>query len=347
MPDTPTTGTLPLSVRAAAPETLLFPQSHHGVQWCDLTSAHLHDLANLFARIEARDNPPYRTSIEEVAEMLGTTNRWRGLAGFATRGMAKGRMVAFSQVALRFPGHVEVLCQGGVDPVFRRIGLGSALVAWQEGAARQMLAEIPSNTAAQIVAHVEMGEENHEEHLKAHGFHWAQTYYELRADLDSLPPTPELERWLSIEPWSEEWEEPVRHAANRLSEQEWGRPPLTAEQWLSGRTSFIPEWSFIAVDKKGDRPRVAGFLMASRYVQDWAALGWSEGYIDQMSVGQDYRNAHLVEALVVASMEAQAADGMERIGVGVGSANHTGALALYEYLGFRTVGQSRMWAIDI
>jgi len=31
----------------------------------------------------------------------------------------------------------------------------------------------------------------------------------------------------------------------------------------------------------------------------------------------------------------------------VGSANHTGALAIYDYLGFRTVGQTRLYAIEI
>ncbi|QWW20687.1 GNAT family N-acetyltransferase [Schaalia sp. 19OD2882] len=338
---------MPLAVRANAPADVPFPVSAHGVEWSELTVEHLHPLANLVARIEARDNPPFRTSPDEVFEMLSSGTQWRGVAGFATRGMANGRMVAFAQVELRFPGHVECVCQGGVDPAFRRVGLGASLVAWQEMAARQMLAGIPGNGPAQIVAQVETGQEDHEEHLKARGFRWARTYYELRADLRVLPQMPDLGRWLEVEPWGPQWEEPTRHLANRISEQEWGRRPITAEQWSMGRTAFVPEWSFVAVDKKGDRPRVAGFLMASRYVQDWAALGWREGYIDQMAVDQDYRNAHVVDALVVSSMHAQAADGMDRTGAGLGSANHSGALAVYDYLGFRTVGQSRLYAIEI
>ncbi|MCD4549487.1 MULTISPECIES: GNAT family N-acetyltransferase [unclassified Schaalia] len=347
MSEASSTGLPPLSVRAGAPETVPFPPSHHGVEWHELTASHVYLLANLFARIEARDNPPFRTSTEEVAEMLNSTVLWRGVAGFATKGMAKGRMVAFAQVTLRNPGHLECVCQGGVDPSFRSIGLGGSLVEWQELTARTLLAENDGVGSAQIVAVVEAGQEDHEQHLQQRGFHWARTYYELRANLNSIPHTSDLGPWLSIEPWAEQWEEPARITANRISEQEWGRPPLTSKQWLMGRTGFVPEWSFVALDRRGDRPRMAGFLMASRYVQDWIALGWREGYIDQMCVDQEYRHSHVLEGLVVASMRAQAANGMERIGVGIGSANHSGALAVYDYLGFRTVGQSRLYAIEI
>ena len=122
-----------------------------------------------------------------------------------------------------------------------------------------------------------------------HGFRWARTYYELRASLEDLAPVPDLGSYMSIEAWGPQWEEPALRAANRLNESEWGRPPLTQEQWMQGRTAFAPEWSFVAVDRTGDRPRVAGFLLASRYEQDWAALGWREGYIDQLGVLSAWR----------------------------------------------------------
>lgn len=330
-----------------SPTQVSLPESHHGIVWEVLEPAHLHKLAALISRMEAQDNPPYRTSTDEVAEMLAEDRTWRGLAGFATRGIAKGRMVAFGQVVLRKPGIVECLCQGGVDPSFRRIGLGGSLVAWQEATARQILAEIPDLGRAQIAMQVEVGQEDLEEQLKLRGFHWARTYYELRADLSRIPNAPDLGSYLRIEPWGPEWEEPARMASNRLSELEWGRPPLTQEQWLSGRSAFVPEWSFVAVDRRGDRPRLLGFLLASKYVQDWAVLGWREGYIDQMGVLEEARSSHAVNALIIASMRAMAEGGMDRIGAGLGSANHSGALAVYDYLGFVTVAQTRLYALEV
>ena len=210
-----------------------------------------------------------------------------------------------------------------------------------------MLAEVEGDTPAQITCHVETGQDDLEAQLKVHGFRWTRTYYELRASLEGLPPVPDLGSYMSIEAWGPQWEEPALRAANRLNESEWGRPPLTQEQWMQGRTAFAPEWSFVAVDRTGDRPRVAGFLLASRYEQDWAALGWREGYIDQLGVLSQWRESRVADALILASMWAQKRDGMDRAGTGVGSANHTGALAIYDYLGFRTVGQTRLYAIEI
>ncbi len=336
-----------ISARVAAPLSLPVPPSTHGILWERLTADHVAALANLFARVEATDNPPYRTSREEVVEMLGPTSQWRGLAGYATRGIAKGQMVAYGLVALRLAGHVECVCQGGVDPRFRRLGLGRSMIEWQTATARQMLATNPGQGNAQIVMHVETGHEELEDHLESLGYHWARTYYELRADLSSLPDGPDLGSYLGIEAWSPELDDLARRASNRLSEQEWGRPPQTIEQWQRGRTDFVPGWSFLAMDRTGDRPQVAGFLLASRYEQDWAALGWKEGYIDQMGVLQPWRHTRVADALIVASMQAQRTDGMDRIAAGLGSANHSGALVVYDALGFRTVGQSRLYAINV
>lgn len=240
---------IPLAQRADAPEFVPLPGEHHGIEWEPLTGAHHGALAALFARMEARDNPPYRTSAEEVEEMLSSASQWRGLVGIVRRGLGAGRMVAFAQVVLRFPGRAECVCVGGVDPDFRGIGLGSAIVDWQEGTARQMLSEVEGDGPAQISCHVESGQDDLEAQLKVHGFRWARTYYELRASLADLPPVPDLGSYMSIEAWGPQWEEPALRAANRLNESEWGRPPLTQEQWMHGRTAFAPEWSFVEIGR--------------------------------------------------------------------------------------------------
>ena len=76
---------IPLAQRANAPEFVPFPGEHHGIEWEELTLAHHTGLAALFARMEARDNPPYRTSPDEVEEMLSSASQWRGLVGIARR----------------------------------------------------------------------------------------------------------------------------------------------------------------------------------------------------------------------------------------------------------------------
>ena len=294
-----------------------FPPEHHGITWRLLTEDDLHALGALFARMEARDNPPYRTALAEVAEMLSSSTQWRGIVGIATKGMASGRMVAFAQTRLRASGRIECLCQGGVDPDFRRIGLGRALVDWQILSAKAMLERYEGNGARAIVSYVENWQDDLEGALKSQGFHWERTYYDLRAKLRPLPA------------------------------QQQGISAMTEEQWTMGRSSFVPEWSFIAVDRRSDRPRIAGFVLSSKYEQDWVALGWKEGYIDQIGVGDEWRTSRVLDALVATSMSAQAEDGMAHIATGIAQAEGSAMLSVFEYLGFRVVGQSRLYAIDV
>ena len=67
---------IPLAQRANAPEFVPFPGEHHGIEWESLSAAHHGGLSALFARMEARDNPPYRTSPDEVEEMLSGASQW-------------------------------------------------------------------------------------------------------------------------------------------------------------------------------------------------------------------------------------------------------------------------------
>ncbi|MBF1735581.1 MAG: GNAT family N-acetyltransferase, partial [Trueperella pyogenes] len=182
--------------------------------------------------------------------------------------------------------------------------------------------------------------------LKARGFHWERTYYDLRAKLDPLPQAPSLGSYMTIEQWSPSWDDELRRAANLIAQQQ-GRAALTEEQWTMGRSSFAPDWSYIAVDRRSDRPRIAGFTLVSKYEQDWPALGWKEGYIDHIGVGDEWRNTPVLDALVVASMRAQAQDGMDLIATGIAQTEGSATLSVFEYLGFRVVGQQRLYAIDI
>lgn len=50
---------------------------------------------------------------------------------------------------------------------------------------------------------------------------------------------------------------------------------------------------------------------------------------------------------MVASMHAQAQDGMDLIATGIAQTEGSATLSVFEYLGFRVVGQQRLYAIDI
>lgn len=324
-------------------DTRLLPRDTPGVVWRSLSAHDAPELAALVARIEARDNPPYRTSADEITEMLDPATEWIGAAAVATVGVDRGRMVAFAHLELRHNATPELLCQGGVDPHFRRLGIGAAIVQWQTQVG-QFLQGTHNLANVSIVMSVDPNHEELEEHLKAHGYRWSRSLSEMRAELQTLPRIPIHDTTIVLEPWSPAWDDTILQTVNAAAHRAGGEP-MSAEEWAKGRSAFAPEWSFIAYDVRGDRPRLAGFVLASRYEQDWAVLGWKEGYIDQLTVFEEWRHLGVAESLILESMKAQKAAGMERIGTGVSSDHHTDAHSVYDFLGFREVGQIRLYTL--
>ncbi|MPV37689.1 GNAT family N-acetyltransferase [Georgenia subflava] len=334
----------PLAVRAQAPLTV-DPPTSPGLGWRALGTADGPALRDLVARIEAADNPPYRTSDEEVLEYFDTGHAWSAVGGWDEAGTLR----AFGFVRVRHSDItlLRAFCSGGVDPLWRGRRAGGALLDWQCARARQMLVEAGRDAPARIVVHVDDDMVVLARQLLARGFAPRRWYSEMRRDLAQPIPEVPLDTHLSVEPWTEELDDAVRRAHNKAFGDHWGSQPHTPETWNQGRSHFAPGWSFVALDRTSDRTRVAGYLMSGRYDQDWPALGWTEGYTEMVGVLPQWRGRHVASALLVRAMRAYAADGMEYAGLDVDTDNPTGAAGLYARLGYERTRGSAMYTIEI
>lgn len=200
---------------------------------------------------------------------------------------------------------------------------------------------------AHIVTTVLEGDEEIGSHLVEMGFAPTRWFRELRRPLGLEIPRIDLDGFLSIEPWTPELDEAAWRAHNQAWSQGVGAGAMSLEEWRAGRTYFVPRWSFVALDRSGDRGRVAGYLLSSRYEQDWPALGWREGYTDMLGVLGEYRTRQVAPALLIAAMRAYATDRMEYAATGVDSANPTGALDLYEELGYTPTRGQVLYSLDV
>jgi mycothiol synthase len=111
--------------------------------------------------------------------------------------------------------------------------------------------------------------------------------------------------------------------------------PLAHEAWLAFMTDheeFDPALWFL-VEREG-------VLVA-------CALHWHEhqrrGWVKDIAVRESERGAGLGKALLHEGFAAYAARGVERVGLKVDGTNPTGALALYEQLGFATDRRYGIW----
>ncbi|WP_413449854.1 GNAT family N-acetyltransferase [Georgenia phoenicis] len=318
----------------------------HGLHWQWLTLESNAALVELLARIEEHDDPPYRTTAEESAETFVAVGADAGNAkviGLDADGVPR----AYGIVRVRpTAGTYRALCDGGVDPAWRRRGIGATVLDWQLRSARAIL-DAAGQDSALAVVHVEDNMTDAEAMLRLAGFVPTRWYTEMRRDLSLPLPDVQPKGKVTIEPWDPALDDAVRRAHNDAFKDQWGGEQHTAETWLQGRTYFAPQWSFIALDRTSDRARVAGYLMSGRYEGDWEAQGWTEGYTEILGVREEWRGMRVATALLVTAMRAYAADGMDYAGLGVDSPVPGGDFGLFGQLGYEPTRHSLMFTRTI
>jgi len=84
-----------------------------------------------------------------------------------------------------------------------------------------------------------------------------------------------------------------------------------------------------------DGTEVAGSVMPFIFSEENEKLGLSRGWLEHISVRRPWRKRGVARALIADSMRTLRDMGLAEAALGVDSKNPTGALQLYESLGFR------------
>lgn len=316
------------------------------MDWRPLKSGDELALSQLIGRMENADNPPYRTSAEEVSAWLSDTMVWKGRVGVAQDGPLAGQVVAFGQVAIFRDTGGECVLRAGVDPQYRQLGAEERLISWQIRKGRSLYDEAFPGEPGFLVTNVDPSDPGLEELLVSKGFKKIRTTHELRRELADVPAMPDIGSYREIVQWTPALDGEAWKLFNRLVDQDQHRPHAH-EEWMELRESFVADWSYVALSHTGDRPQVEGFILVSAYKRDWEVLGWREGYIDLLGVADAWIRDDLSQALVIASMEAQRRDGMERVAAGVGTAAHSRVTVFFEDLGFEKSFQTRTYSLQL
>lgn len=336
----------PLSVRAQAPAELPGLPQDAGLRWRTLTADDAEQFHALAILLEGADDMLFRSTYEESTErLISLADDGNIIGGFDS----DGALQAFAAVrqASDDDRSVRVFLDGDVSPDYRRRGLGTALLDWQVARARQLLARSDRLVPGRIVANAEENLPDSVHMLVTRGFRPQRWYFDLRRDLSLEIPTPTLDRSIEIVPWNEELDEQCRLAHNDAFELHWGSEPASPETWAQNEDFLTPEWSFLALDKSSDRAKVVGYLLSSRYEQDWACLGWTEGYIEMLGVRQQWRNRGIASALVARALEVYRSDGIEYAAVGVDAAAPSKTYGLFSTLAFEAIRSATMFVIEL
>ncbi len=220
-------------------------------------------------------------------------------------------------------------------PEWRRRGVGTALVAWAEQRSRRMQAEGrdgPPGAVHELSAFCDDRNAGSAAFADARGFSLIRYSFEMRRALDEPIPDVSLPTGLELRPVRPEDHRRIWDANVEAFRDHWEpaeRTEADYRAWFADPETDTTLWR-VAWD--GDE--VAGLSMNIIYAEENERLGIKAGWLEQVSVRRPWRRRGLGAAVIAASLHALRERGMAEAMLGVDAENPTGALALYERLGF-------------
>ncbi len=231
----------------------------------------------------------------------------------------------------------ETICF--LRPEWRRKGIGRSMLAALIGRAEAMQAELPPVARAEIEAYGEDGDGSHERMVRRFGFEPIRYGFQmLRPTLDDQPDAP-MPDGLEIRDVQEEHLRPIWEAADEAFRDGNGYRPGTEDDYQvfvddpmqSDRSLWRVAW---------DGDQVAGQVRGYINADANATLGTTRGWVENISVRRPYRHRGLARALINATFHALRERGMTEGVLGVDATNPTGALRVYESMGFQPTSRS-------
>ena len=290
-------------------------------------------IAEVFRASNVADDVPYAPSGANLREEFEHETAFDPDVDFVIAEV-DGRQVADAGVDRIARGESVVYeVWGHVVPEWRRRGIGRTLLAANLARARERAtidgADDPRPAfAGSFTQEAEVG---HRQLLTEAGFHTARYFFEMARDLAEVVVAP-LPDGLELRPLTQDQHRAVWDADVEAFRDHWeARQPDEIDFVnLFAKADFDPSLWVVAWD--GDE--VAGSVQPWIWKDENASLGIRRGWLEHISVRRPWRGRGLARALTTEGLRRLREAGMTEAMLGVDADNPTGALGLYESMGF-------------
>ena len=330
----------------------------NGLTWRALSAADLDRWIALVEKMEVHDRAEERTRRSDL-EVL-TRQSWVDLEAdsrVAVDADGEFRAVGRNMFRLGAIDTVAVALMGGVDPDWRGRGIGRELLAWQRQRAVANIADLraadtrAARLPARIGGFVEEQVDDRARLFEAAGFEVTRWFLQLRRRLTDVPHVGDLPiDGLRVERFDDTYAERLRLAHNDAFQDHWGSATYDEEAWRTGlleEEAFRPDQSFLIVDANDPDEPIVAYVVNCEYEHDWAAQGFTDGYTDVIGVRRAWRGCGLARYLLALSAEAFAEAGHSYATLDADAENPSGAVALYESVGYRPTHRTKYYSIDV
>jgi mycothiol synthase len=285
-----------------------------------------------------------RVSVDEYVAWWGHPNEKFDPARDVRIAELDGRVVAFAQSEWvdTTDGLREYRSGGAVDPDFARRGIGSALLADRIAAARTLDAGYSDDRPRILGMWVDQRNAGGAALAERFGYEPARWFFDMErpisGDVPEIEPLPE---GLELRPMSADQAWELWTADHEAFRDHWGGHDDSEANFRRWRESpeFDPTMFLVAWD--GDE--IAGGVLNAIYPEENEALGLRRGWLDSVFTRRPWRRRGLARNLIVRSFHLLRGRGMTDAALGVDADNPSGALGLYESVGFAVVERSTAW----
>lgn len=307
--------------------------------WRPATLADLEAIVRVYAEMADVDHPTWAETAEEIREEL--TMPWVD-PHRDTRLVFDGeRPVALGQIYCTGTGETAIRAYvwGGVVPEYRGRGIGRALLDWEIATAREILDAIETELPRQISGHAQAGSDRIGLFERA-GMHPIRYYFTMRRDLAEPIPAIALPDGLRFAEWTADRDESVRAMKNEAFRDHPGSQPSPPEQWraMLEQSTTRRDLSQLVVDAAD---RVVGHVLQIVVGEDFERQGYAASTLQLIGVAREWRGRGVASAMISQALRAAGEAGLEQALLNVDAANPTGALAVYERMGFRVVERTQ------
>lgn len=253
----------------------------------------------------------------------------------------EGRAVAFLMGYRVLRGSVLTLeTWGGVLPEHQGRGIGTALIRTTRARLATEAAADPRPEPRQFRTFAMDAEHAALRLLDAEGYVPIRYGFEMRRALTGELPEPPMPEGLEMRPVTPDQHRAIFDADNEAFRDHWGIREPGEGDFVRMFESPTTDTSLWCVGWEGDE--IAGVVINAIYREENEALGVSRGWLEHVSVRRRWRGRGLAKALCAASFRVFREQNIEEAWLGVDGANPTGALGLYEGLGFLV---ARRWQV--
>ena len=305
-----------------------------GATWRPLTPD---DAAALEASVEAARSADGGEEVRTRDDLLRELSDPRAPAATNTLALAlpDGSLAGWAIVNERFHGRLarRVFLDGSTTPEMRGRGIGTRLLRWAIARGEETLIAQPADLPRYLEAFRDVTTSSAVGLHVSHGFAAVRHYMDMRRDLAVAVPAEPAVGGIRIVPYDATFAEAVRMAHNEAFADHWDTEPIRPEDWerdVVGDPHFRADLSFVAL--AGDE--AVGYSANYCSEADWAASHVRDAWIGQLGVRRPWRGRGIATALLVRSMARFRDAAMEAASLGVDAQNPTGAVALYERVGF-------------